>query len=67
MKISLIPPWIRSGDLESEVAEFQVRMFGANVSWTQDLEQKFEFNSRLADRVCAEMHRIRENRLENQI
>lgn len=49
------------------MAEFQVRMFGANVSWTQDLEQKFEFNSRLADRVCAEMHRIRENRLENQI
>lgn len=56
-----------SGDLESEVAEFQVRMFGANVSWTQDLEQKFEFNSRLADRVCDEMDRIRENRLENQI
>lgn len=53
-----------SYELDSDVAEFQRKMFRANVEWTEDLEQKFSFNSRLADKVCGEFDEIRENRLD---
>jgi hypothetical protein len=54
-----------SYELDSDVAEFQRKMFSANVEWTEDLEEKFSFNSRLADRACGKFDEIRQQRLEH--